>query len=691
MRKPAYIFFVLLAAACAREVPLEDTPVVEEPSAQDQTRIRTGFTASLPGSPMPPTKTTLGLGADGTGTIVWTTDDPVMVSNGAEMMTMYIEEGGSTTAGLYGKSDLFDGTDFYAVYPASLHASYAEGVFTADIPVQQQYVSGGFATETFPMVAICDENRNFAFRNAASLLALFPSAYDESLVGEALASISISADQGIAGTISVIYERGKEPVVECDGTTSVTISGAGMRFGDPVYVVVAPGHYTGVTVRISLQNGLFFKTALEEPVDVERSRWARVDVPMEDSFESLSVDGTANCYVITRPGAYTFDATVRGNGVPTSSSVGLEGVIEGGVSVSVYHYDGDDFIEGDVSYGGGSIFFYTKDSFTSGTKLVSLLDADGRVLWSWHIWANPDIRDVTLSNGQTWLNMNIGAHQETFNKNGYNGYYYQWGRKDPFNQRYFQGSAASDMAPFVSGASRIDGSLENSILNPETFYGSYHPAGVTELTADWSTYDDEVKVYDWWNVNITADDQKEAQGAKTMFDPCPAGYRVPTYAEVEYLLTLSSTWKNGARVVDGQLVFPTTSYRAIGIYQDYWTSARAFFWTSTPYDTGDKFTRKIYRPYYTSTSSGMNGNAVRAWGIPVRCIKEDSETPPEPSTDPSEEPSTDPSEEPSTDPSEEPSVDPSEEPSTDPSEEPSADPSYDYSADPEPFDPEVWE
>lgn len=629
MRKPAYIFLALLAASCTVEVPLEDTPVVEEPSSPAEMRIPTGFTASLPGSRIPDTKTTLGLGADGTGTIIWTADDPVMVSNGSEMMTMYIEEGGSTQAGLYGKSELFDGTDFYAVYPASMHASYTEGVFSADIPVQQQYVSGGFDTETFPMVAICDANRNFAFRNAASLLALYPSAYDASLLGEALASISISAQQGIAGTVSVIYERGREPVVEYGDATTVTVSGAGMRFGDPVYVVVAPGHYTGVTVRISLQNGMFFKTALEEPVDVERSRWARVDVPLTDIFENLSADGTANCYVITGPGAYSFDATVRGNGAPTSASGGLEGAIEGGVAVSVYHSDGDDFIEGNVSFSGGRIFFYTKDSFSSGTKLVSLLDADGQVLWSWQIWANPDIRDVTLSNGQTWLNMNIGAHQESFNKKGYNGYYYQWGRKDPFNQRYFEGSAASDMAPFISAASRIDGSLENSILHPETFYGSYHPQDVTELTADWSTYDDEVKVYDWWNANITGDDQTEVPGSKTMFDPCPAGYRVPTYAEVEYLLTMSSTWKNGARVVDGKLVFPTTSYRAIGIYQEYWSSARAFFWTSTPYETGDRYTRRVYRPYYTSGSSGMNGNAVRAWGIPVRCIKDDSATLPD--------------------------------------------------------------
>ena len=559
-----------------------------------------------------------------------------MVSNGAEMMTMYIEEGGSTVAGLYGKTDLFDGTDFYAVYPASMHASYTEGVFSADIPAQQQYVSGGFATESFPMVAICDENRNFAFRNAAALLALFPTAYDESLLGEALASISVSSDQGIAGTITVTYESGREPVVECEGTTAVTISGAGMRFGDPVYIVVAPGHYTGVTVRISLQNGMFFKTSLEEPIDVERSRWARVEVPVKGNFESLSVDGTANCYVITRPGSYSFDATVRGNGVPTSVSGALEDAVEGGASVSVYHSDGDDFIEGNISYGNGKIFFYTKDSFTSGTKLVSLLDGDGNVLWSWHIWANPDIRDVTLSNGQTWLNMNIGAHQETFNSKGYNGYYYQWGRKDPFNQRYFEGTSAADMAPFISGAKRIDGSLENSILHPETFYGSSNPSGETEKTADWSTYEDEVKVYDWWNANITGDDEQDALGKKTMFDPCPVGYRVPTYAEVNSLLTLSSVWKNGAKVVDGQLYFPTTSYRAIGIYQEYWTSARAFFWTSTPYETGDKFTRRVYRPYYTSGSAGMNGNAVRAWGIPVRCIKDDGTVPPGPEPDPGE-------------------------------------------------------
>lgn len=608
----------LLVAACAcRQEEIQ--PAAPAPGEQTGplVKIPTDFTASLGSTG---TKTAVDMS---TGRIVWHTDDPVMVSNGTDQVTLYIEQGGTTEAALYSLGQTVSGNAFYAIYPAE-GAMYMNGTFQTVIPQEQTYTPGGFATETFPMVALCDKNRNFSFRNAASLLRIDTTG--DLPEWESIYSVSVSADQFMAGPIAVQYSEQEAPLVECtDGyyTVTVSTSGEGVRVGEPIYVAVVPGAYENVRVRVTMTSGFTVHYAVEEPVVVERSTYKAITVPLEYNFTDLSVNGTANCYVITEPGTYRIDASVRGNGVTTSA--GLSPVIEGAVSAKMYYTDGGAVLDGAPAFAGGHIYFTTAaDELPVGTVLLSVLNENGEALWSWHLWFNPNVADVKLSNGQIWMNMNLGAHQVEFNSQGYNGFYYQWGRKDPFlQQNTGTKTDAKTLAPFVSGASRTDGSLENSIKNPHIFYGSYHPSGVSKNTADWSTYVDEEKVYDWWNANVTGDDQMDAEPAKTMFDPCPQGYHVPTYAEAKALTDLSASWDNkGSKVVEGILSFPTTSYRAIGIYQTYWEDPRSFFWTSTPYNTGDRYTRTAYRPYFTTGGKGINGNGIRSWGIQVRCISD---------------------------------------------------------------------
>lgn len=609
----------LLLLSCSREA--RDPQSL--PSAGEH--VLSGFTASLPGSPAPAAKTSLNVDAAGIGTLLWDDDDPVMISNGTDMMTLYIEKGGSTTGDLYSESVLMDGNDFYAVYPSNESASYSEGTFTAGIPASQTFVPGGIARETFPMIAVADENRNFAFRNAASVIALVPASADESLMGAAISSISITSAQNIAGVISVNIGEGGVIETDCKGSRNIKISGAGMKFGDPVYIVTAPGQYTDFTVRVSLQSGFALRSTLTEPVTVERSKWLRLEIPMSGGYTDISMPEPANCYVITKPGSYMFNAKIRGNGVvPPSCAETIEPEIGGVDRLVVYNLDGEDFLLEPINYNEGIIFFTTKEeSLPVGSMLVSAVDRNGKALWSWHIWANPEVADVTLSNGQTWLNMNLGALHTGFSSAGYNGYYYQWGRKDPFLQKYTSGTSAPELSPFVSHASKIDGSIENAIAHPEIFYGGYK-SGSTNIE-DWASFDDNVKYYDLWNASCTGDDQKDLEPAKTMFDPCPAGYHVPVYSEVDSLMTLSSkAWTDNCKVLDdGAILFPASSYRYINLFADYWITGtpRAFFWCATPYNTGNKDQRRGYRPWFTTGGNGI-GNSPRSYGVPVRCIKD---------------------------------------------------------------------
>ena len=626
------IALVAFLTSCSHEEVRPDSTAGEEKSAAHET---TGFTVSIP---EPASRTVADMG---TGTITWETDDPILVSNGSEQMTLYVIKGGSSTAGLYSEEEVIDGDNFYAVYPAEGGSCSGNSFITA-IPAVQNYSKGGFATQTFPMVAIADANRNFAFRNAASLLRL--DIDSELFEGVRISSITLTADKAMVGSLEVNYKAGEDPEVQLvRGENKLVITGPeeGIPFGEPVYAVVAPGDYSRIHARLALSNGLYYEYEAEGSYGVNRSAYRKVPVHITDKYTDLSAQETANCYMITSPGYYKFRVDVKGNGVGTSC--GLPAQIDSITGLKVYHSEGTPFIDGSFALYGDYIYFSTlEDSSESsynnqprGSALVSVLgesseDQQTTTLWSWHIWSNGRIKEVPLSDGTVWLNMNLGAYQVGFNSNGYNGFYYQWGRKDPFLQKYTTDTKAATLAPFVSHASEVDGSLENSIANPHIFYGGYHPTDVADRTEDWSTYDDEERVYDWWNTEVDGDARYGKAASKTMFDPCPARYHVPVYSDLVSLLSLA---RNGGRAVanawwiEDALYLPFTSYRYISLDNSAWQSGSnptILLPCAMPSETAGKHHRRYAALKLTRDGScEMTTNvAVRSFGVPVRCIKD---------------------------------------------------------------------
>jgi uncharacterized protein (TIGR02145 family) len=118
----------------------------------------------------------------------------------------------------------------------------------------------------------------------------------------------------------------------------------------------------------------------------------------------------------------------------------------------------------------------------------------------------------------------------------------------------------------------------------------------------------------------------------TEYDPCPDGWRVPTYAELDKLADNYSSWTAGENGQSGywfsgvssytettpQVFFPAAGYRVYsnghagnrGYYGNHWSS-RAFTTISS-------------RFYFGSGSVGTNGD-YRAYGLSVRCVQDDSD------------------------------------------------------------------
>ena len=619
------ITVAILLTGCSRQ---EQAPVQVQVPAEGEEVYDSGFKAYMPGA----SRTSVDIA---TGRVLWDDDDPIMVSNGSESSTLYVKQGGGTSSELYSQDKPLSGEAFYAVYPAA-SASWSEGVFHSSIPVNQVYTEGGFASGVFPMVAECGADRELAFKNAASLLKIVPQT--EFFAGMNIYSVSVSANESMAGDISVSYAQGGVPVVTCTGPRNVALSAfSGLEFDTPIYVVVAPGKYTGLKVSLSMSGGAKYTYTAPDTVAVDRSKYQTINFTAVDNSVDLSASQSANCYMITEPGSYKFKANVKGNGVTTSCGLPANTPATDISSVKVYYTDGETFVDGGFSYMNGYVRFSTVEgTLPVGTILLSAVNSAGTTLWSWHIWSNPDIADVELSDGSKWLNMNLGAHQVAFNSAGFNGYYYQWGRKDPIQQE-FTPNGTSEMihSPFVSHASLIDGSLENSMKNPTYFYGGYKITidGTQYNIPDWCTFDDDVKYYDWWNKNITSDGP-DAEPGKTMFDPCPPGYHVPTLNEIQALCTLGKAAGTQGAIVDGKLFFPYASSRAAGITVKHWggtaesdtdntVGERGFYHCTNPYNTGNNQTRTVYRLWARKGNIGYAGSIIqRAQAMTVRCKKD---------------------------------------------------------------------
>ena len=183
--------------------------------------------------------------------------------------------------------------------------------------------------------------------------------------------------------------------------------------------------------------------------------------------------------------------------------------------------------------------------------------------------------------GETvWAPVNCGYHATDYKY----GKLYQWGRK------YGQGYDGSFIVDGVSSGTYTDAVVPTKArgcvsldvgqnpMNSNVFYTSR-----IEYAESWiSPLDNKL-----WNSGT------ESEPIKTDYDPCPAGWRVPTYAELNALISHSSSWTTDDAGQEGYyfcgpyayssdcpcIFFPAAGYRSDGgygnprgYYGKYWSS-----------------------------------------------------------------------------------------------------------------------
>ena len=227
----------------------------------------------------------------------------------------------------------------------------------------------------------------------------------------------------------------------------------------------------------------------------------------------LSSSGSANCYIVTKSDTYKFKP-VKGNSTTSVESVASASILWETFGTSIAP-EFSDLISA-VTYKDGYIAFKTADTYNEGNAVIAAKDASGNILWSWHIWLTDQPKGQAYYNkAGTVMDRNLGATSATSGDPGAIGLLYQWGRKDPFLgsssiDRYIEAASTITWPSDVSSNSST-GTIEYATANPTTFIYS-------NSNKDW-----------YYTVSSFPDSTRwtESDKIKSIYDPCPAGWRVP--------------------------------------------------------------------------------------------------------------------------------------------------------------------
>ena len=225
-----------------------------------------------------------------------------------------------------------------------------------------------------------------------------------------------------------------------------------------------------------------------------------------DDYTDLSGGGeTANCYLINGVGSYRFPI-IKGNGAKGLIRSGDTAELPDATHAKIVWQSQEILSAVDVYK--GFVVFETASSFRTGNAVVAVTNDADEILWSWHIWStgyrlgSNDISVMNHAKTRTYKMMS-----QTLGQVGSTALLYQFGRKDPFRQQNATNTASG-------------GTLAKSIQHPDVFYTNSGSDWCSESRTDW--WDSGCKSY-----NSSTTSASTLKGNKTIYDPCPVGYRVP--------------------------------------------------------------------------------------------------------------------------------------------------------------------
>ena len=375
------------------------------------------------------------------------------------------------------------------------------------------------------------------------------------------------------------------------------------------------------------------------------------------------IEESANCYLISAPGYYCIplvygnaikDGTTNTKSYQTSNSgayilqhfkdhagqdisspyINVQNASNPATQASIVWTDQSGIIEASslgIEGSGTNAFVHFRvpqDKIKNGNAVIAVKNASGTVMWSWHLWFIHDdaLNTVTCTNFQghkykftqetlgwkyTALKVstysaprkvrvkveqtvaNGGVKQSAYititqnpgnARRGYNTFY-QFGRKDAF-----PGTDTTPDGSFTpNGGNNM--SIQNGIQHPETFY------------TDGSTWSNDYNQYNLWSMDNTTTGFNDDAVVKTIYDPCPAGFKMPASnaftgftttgrnVSTQSQLNVSGAWdwgwnfNNKISSPDATVYFPASGGRSYYDGSLFYVGSAGVYWPAVPRST----------------------------------------------------------------------------------------------------------
>ena len=435
---------------------------------------------------------------------------------------------------------------------------------------------------------------------------------------------------------------------------------------DPMYADLSGSWVAGKQYNYSLNVSSF----LEVHEDSEIEDWATtIDLSLVDNAGNARASmTTANCYLIHKKGKYILPL-VYGNAIK-DGEVNTVAFAPGGNTTDTYcanfvNHAGDAITEPWLTKSGsgvnagkgltvtsaellwqdraglitsvsinGDYLKFTVGSFGGGNALIAVKDGSGTILWSWHIWAtNDDLSNTTVvatgSHNYTVAPVNLGWVPT--GGDGKQGYctYYQWGRKDPFIPAAAYDSGTNHTVYNISGATvtgltyqaSTTAKIADNIKNPTYHYDNSSTYGPVTT-----------KYYNMWDAQNTTTSNVTTATKKTIYDPCPPGFCVPTgnlyyfmgntssRSDANWTTNQGKTWSAttySSYTTGNDLFFPAAGYRYYSSGRMSSVGSNGYYWSATP--------GSAYGGCYLEVNSSYwrRSNARRAAGHTIRPVTEE--------------------------------------------------------------------
>ncbi len=464
------------------------------------------------------------------------------------------------------------------------------------------------------------------------------------------------AAEGEELDVKVTHNYDFEVNCSCDWVTY-------MVDGDDCFITVTEN--TGAEPRVTTLE--IASNGLMKSLNITQEAAAVDSTDPFDCGSDLSKNETANCYVVTKAGDYSFKADVMGNGYYPE---GWVMTYDQGVNLNLWPDDGNtvipkaslkrakaavlwedgDCLDGDPVYNSTDKRIEFKTNGNSGAAHIALKDQYDEILWSWLIWCTERPEDITFTTEDevsvTMLDRNIGAVSANPEDDVLTyGYYYQWGRKDPL-KLFNQINKSYYMQP------NSETTVYYAVMNPEVVMKN------TGKTMEWYNGKLATVVADLWGdpynagklLVLPCDQETTVDDIyKTLYDPCPPGYMVaPAFvfnglkdSDVEFVGTGAKLSFGGA-----EMFVPFAGYGDEGNvggydvgyygYTDFYklnanrgSDRTAIFWLGSTgrYRDGNFLAGTMI--YLATNSPGHDEfreisimNHIRARAQPVRCMRE---------------------------------------------------------------------